>query len=83
MTVTTSVFPEVCRCDVIQILTLIIWNSTLLLQAFYEGDKPIWPSKPCTADYCDAFISDILHELKWERPKSIVITKKRMGQKYL
>lgn len=54
---------------------------------FYEGCKLIWLNQ-CPADCCDSLlIHPSLHELKQERPKSILITKKRkkklMGLKYL
>lgn len=54
---------------------------------FYEGYKLIWLNK-CPADCCDSLlIHPSLHELKQERPKSILITikkkKKLMGLKYL
>lgn len=91
MTVTTSVFPEVSRCDVIQILTLIVWSSPPVL-LFMRVTNCYGPvnlvlliivthlfRKGEPRRYAQ---TSLLHELKRERPTSIVITKKLTGQKY-
>lgn len=61
--------------------SFIIWNNPcfLVLKAFYEGYKLIWPNKCCTAKYYDTGPAALLF-WGWKTPRQIPPTCTKMGK---